>query len=113
MEVRGHLMLRRPPPMTVPPRPRNVRKYCEFHKQNWYTTSECRELKKPLHELADKGQIDRFLKKGSHFLHGEREPAQPQPWDKECSIHRQGLCEGHDPISLEGSAQKHAAGTHS
>ncbi|KAJ8453378.1 hypothetical protein Cgig2_008262 [Carnegiea gigantea] len=28
------------------------------------TTTECRELKKALHELADKGQIDRFLKRG-------------------------------------------------
>ncbi|KAJ8441769.1 hypothetical protein Cgig2_009015 [Carnegiea gigantea] len=40
------------------------RKYCEFHEQSGHTTTECRELKKALHELADKGQIDRFLKKG-------------------------------------------------
>jgi len=31
MEVRGHPMLRRPPPMTVPPKPQNAKKYCEFH----------------------------------------------------------------------------------
>lgn len=31
MEVRGHPMLRRPPPMTMAPRPQNARKYCEFH----------------------------------------------------------------------------------
>ncbi|KAJ8444096.1 hypothetical protein Cgig2_025097 [Carnegiea gigantea] len=29
-----------------------------------HTTTKCRELKKGLHELADKGQIDRFLKRG-------------------------------------------------
>ncbi|KAJ8424281.1 hypothetical protein Cgig2_011182 [Carnegiea gigantea] len=77
MEVRGHPMLWRPPPMTMPPKPHNARKYCEFHEQNMYTTAECYELKKALHELADKGQIDRFLKKGTCLLHGDREPAQP------------------------------------
>jgi len=55
MEVRGHPMLRRPPPMTAPPRPQKARKYCEFHEQNGHTTTECRELEKALHELADKG----------------------------------------------------------
>ncbi|KAJ8427297.1 LOW QUALITY PROTEIN: hypothetical protein Cgig2_002209 [Carnegiea gigantea] len=33
-----------------------------------HTTTECRELKKALHELADMGQIDRFLKRGLRFL---------------------------------------------
>jgi len=31
MEVRGHPMLRRPPPMTAPPKSQNAQKYCEFH----------------------------------------------------------------------------------
>ncbi|KAJ8433388.1 hypothetical protein Cgig2_019178 [Carnegiea gigantea] len=43
-----------------------------------HTTTECQELKKSLHELAEKGQIDQFLKRG-------HEPAQPQPRDEECS----------------------------
>ncbi|KAJ8429194.1 hypothetical protein Cgig2_032934 [Carnegiea gigantea] len=57
--VRGHPMLRRPPPMAVPPKPYNARKSC-FHEQN---TTECHELKKSLHELANKDQIDHFLNK--------------------------------------------------
>ncbi|KAJ8419440.1 LOW QUALITY PROTEIN: hypothetical protein Cgig2_027360 [Carnegiea gigantea] len=73
--VRGHPMLRRPPPMTAPPKPQNARKYCEFHEQSGHAMIECRELKKALHELADKGQ---------QFLRREQEPAQPQQ-DKECS----------------------------
>jgi len=37
---------------------------------------ECHELKKALHELAVKGQIRRFLKKGLRFFRREREPTQ-------------------------------------
>ncbi|KAJ8428572.1 hypothetical protein Cgig2_021630 [Carnegiea gigantea] len=82
---RGHPMLRQPPPMTAPPRPHNARKYCEFHKQSGHTMNECRELKNALHELANKGQIDRFLKRGSRFLRQEQTPAPPLPWDEEYS----------------------------
>ncbi|KAJ8425914.1 LOW QUALITY PROTEIN: hypothetical protein Cgig2_033855 [Carnegiea gigantea] len=79
-------MLRRPPPMTTPLKPQNAQKYCEFYEQNGYTTTECRELKKALHELPDKGQIDHFLKRGPRFLCREQEPAQPQPRDEEFSM---------------------------
>ncbi|KAJ8435713.1 hypothetical protein Cgig2_002670 [Carnegiea gigantea] len=51
-----------------------------------HTTTECRELKKAHYELADKGQIDQFLKRGPRFLRREHEPAQPQPRNEECSI---------------------------
>jgi len=54
--------------MTAPPKLQSARKYCEFHEQSGHTTTECRELKKVLHELADKGQINRFLKKGPQVL---------------------------------------------
>ena len=73
IEVRGRPMLRRPSPMTAPPKPHNTRKYCKFHEQNGHTTTECWELKKALYELADKGQIDRCLKKGrASFAENER-----------------------------------------
>ncbi|KAJ8427828.1 hypothetical protein Cgig2_001639 [Carnegiea gigantea] len=55
-------------------------------KRKGHTTAKCRELRKALHELADKGQIGRFLKKGPHFLLEEHEPVQPEPWDEECSM---------------------------
>ncbi|KAJ8433504.1 hypothetical protein Cgig2_018038 [Carnegiea gigantea] len=85
MEVRGHLLLKRPPPMSSAPKPHNARKYCEFHEQNRHTTAECRKLRKPLHELANKGQIDQFLKRGPRFLRKERQPARPEARDEECS----------------------------
>ena len=55
-------MLKRPPPMTSAPKPHNAQKYCEFHEQNGYTTVEYLELRKALHELVDKDQIDQFLR---------------------------------------------------
>ncbi|KAJ8420799.1 hypothetical protein Cgig2_015787 [Carnegiea gigantea] len=54
----------RPQPLTATPKLYNPWKYYEFHKQNRHTTAECRELRNTLHELADKGQIGRFLKRG-------------------------------------------------
>ncbi|KAJ8419590.1 hypothetical protein Cgig2_006837 [Carnegiea gigantea] len=49
-----------------------------------HTMTECQELKKALHELTDKGQIDGFLMRGLRFLGQEQELAQPQPRDEEC-----------------------------
>ncbi|KAJ8444452.1 hypothetical protein Cgig2_005974 [Carnegiea gigantea] len=85
MEVRGHPILWRLPPMTTPLRPQNAWKYCEFHEQSGHTTTECRELKKALYKLADNGQIDRFLKRGPRFIRREQEPTPPPPRDEECS----------------------------
>ncbi|KAJ8450537.1 hypothetical protein Cgig2_020174 [Carnegiea gigantea] len=43
-------------PITAAPKPHNGHKCGEYHEQNRYTTTECRELKKGLHELAEKGE---------------------------------------------------------
>ena len=72
--------------MTAPLKPHNTRKYCKFHEHNGHTMVEHWKLKKAFYELADKGPIDRFLKKGSRFLRGEREVAHPQSRDEECSM---------------------------
>ncbi|KAJ8422129.1 hypothetical protein Cgig2_024216 [Carnegiea gigantea] len=69
---RGHPILHRPPLMTAPPRPQNARKYCEFHEQSGHTMTECRELKKALHE-------------GPRSLRQERVPTPPPTRDEECS----------------------------
>ncbi|KAJ8421339.1 hypothetical protein Cgig2_019204 [Carnegiea gigantea] len=55
----------------------NARRYCEFHEQSGHTTTEYRELKKALHEVADEG--------GPRFLRQEQTPAPPPPRDEECS----------------------------
>jgi len=78
-------MLKMPQPMTSAPKSHIAGKYYEFHKQNGHTTAECRELRKAPHELANKVQIDQFLKKGLQFLQKKREPARPKPCDEEYS----------------------------
>lgn len=56
-------MLKKSQPMTAAPKPHNRHKCCEYHEQNGHTTTECRELKKALHELVDKGDdLDPFLR---------------------------------------------------
>jgi len=62
MEIKGSPMLRLPKPIETPTNFRNKNKYCEYHQDFGHTTSECRELKKALHEMADQGQLNRFLK---------------------------------------------------
>ena len=60
MEVKEHLMLKRPSPMTSAPKPHNARTYYEFHEQNGHMTKKYWELRKALRKLANKGQINRF-----------------------------------------------------
>ena len=55
MEVKEYLMLKRPQLMTLEPKPHNAQKYYEFYEQSGHTNVECRELRKALHELANKG----------------------------------------------------------
>ena len=77
MEVKGHPMLKKPQPMA--PKPHSARKHYEFHEQNGHTPVQCRELKKALHELVDKGQIDCFLKRGLKSFHKDLNLAREEP----------------------------------
>jgi len=85
MEVKEDPILKKSQPVTTASKPHNAQKYCEFHKQNGHTIAECRELRKALHELTNKGQIDCFLKRGPRFLRKECEPKRQEPSEKECS----------------------------
>jgi len=71
--------------MTTDLESHSVRKYCQFHEQNRHTTVKCKELKKALHELADKGQIYHFLKKGQRSFHEDLVRAHEEPRKEECS----------------------------
>ncbi|KAJ8439599.1 hypothetical protein Cgig2_017166 [Carnegiea gigantea] len=64
MEIKGNPILRRPKPIDTPAKLRNKNKYCEYHEDHRHTTAKCLELEKGLYELADRGQLNRFLEKG-------------------------------------------------
>ena len=57
-------MLRQPKPIETPTEFGNKNKYCQYHEDFGYTTFECCELKKALHELADQRQLNHFKKWG-------------------------------------------------
>ena len=115
MEVKEHPMLKRPSSMTSALKPHSMRKYCELHEQHGHTTAGCRELRKALHDLANKGQIDFFLKRGPHFLQKEREPAQPDPETRvlyrTSSHHCRRICRGYHSVHLEASALRRPVGS--
>ncbi|KAJ8426005.1 hypothetical protein Cgig2_007774 [Carnegiea gigantea] len=69
-------MLIKPQPMTVALKLHNMQMYCEFYEQKGRTTAERRELKKALHELADKGP---------RALYKKRDPVHQEPREEECS----------------------------
>jgi len=85
MEIKGHPMLKKPQPMNVALKQHNVHKYCEFHEQNGHTTAECRELKKAFYELADKWQIDWFLKGCARAFLKDLTRACEEPQEEDCS----------------------------
>ena len=62
-------MLRHPMPIDTVPKFKNKNKDYEYHEDQGHTTTECRELKKALHELANRGQLNCFLKKGEDGDH--------------------------------------------
>jgi len=73
MEIKGSPLLRRPKPIEMPANFRNRSKYCEYHEDFGNTTLECRELKKALHEMADRGQLGHFLKQRKGADQNKRE----------------------------------------
>ncbi|KAJ8434233.1 hypothetical protein Cgig2_005912 [Carnegiea gigantea] len=80
-----HPMLKKPQPMTADLESHSVQKYCQFYEQKGDTTVECKELKKALHELTDKGQIYHFLERGKRFFHEDLVRAREEPRKEECS----------------------------
>ncbi|KAJ8422042.1 hypothetical protein Cgig2_001034 [Carnegiea gigantea] len=104
-----HPMLRKPRPMTTVPKPHNVRRYYEFHARNGHTTNKCKELKQALHELAEKGQIDLFLKRGlaQPRAHGASRGGMLH---RGSSQYRRWVCRRNYSISMEGPTTGDAAG---
>ena len=50
-----------PPPTTTPSDRRNYNMWCDYHKEYGHTLTQCRELKRILHQLAKEGKLGRFM----------------------------------------------------
>ena len=44
-------------------RKRDPKKYCCFHKDHNHYTDECRDLKKQIEELIQRGKLQKFIKR--------------------------------------------------
>ncbi|XP_021717458.1 uncharacterized protein LOC110685268 [Chenopodium quinoa] len=62
-EVKGRLSLEKPTPMKGDPSKRNQGKHCHFHDDDGHETNECISLKRLLDQLAEKGDLDSYIKK--------------------------------------------------
>ncbi|XP_021751222.1 uncharacterized protein LOC110716878 [Chenopodium quinoa] len=62
-EVTGRLSLEKPTPMKGDPSKRNQGKHCHFHDDVGNETNECISLKRLLDQLAEKGDMDSYVKK--------------------------------------------------
>ena len=68
-----------PPPITTPSDRRNYNLWCDYHKEHGHTLAQCRELKRILHQLADEGELSRFINRKDY---GTRGDAERRPWNQ-------------------------------
>ena len=63
LDLKGKDILPKPPAIRTPEAKRDKSLWCEFHHECGHTTKNCRELKKALDHLADKGKLNNYLRK--------------------------------------------------
>ncbi|XP_057529792.1 uncharacterized protein LOC130808331 [Amaranthus tricolor] len=68
-----------PPPTTTPSNRRNYNLWCDYHKEHGHTLAQCCELKRILHQLADEGELSRFINRKDY---GTRGDAERRPWNQ-------------------------------
>ncbi|XP_021736441.1 uncharacterized protein LOC110702990 [Chenopodium quinoa] len=73
-EIKGRFSLEKPTPMRGDRSKRNQGKHCHFHEDVGHETNECISLKRLLDQLAEKGDLDSYVKKRK----GKQPPKQKQ-----------------------------------
>ena len=64
MQIKDNHHLKWPKPLHSSPSVREKRKYCHFNKDHGHYTEDCKDLKKQIEELIQKGNLQKFVKKG-------------------------------------------------
>ncbi|XP_043717974.1 uncharacterized protein LOC122665909 [Telopea speciosissima] len=62
MEVYDQGLLQWPRPMFSRPEDRNKNKYCKFHNDVGHDTEDCRQLKREIEDVIQKGHLRRYVK---------------------------------------------------
>ncbi|XP_043717607.1 uncharacterized protein LOC122665521 [Telopea speciosissima] len=62
MEVYNRGLLQWPRPMFSRPEDRNNNKFCKFHKDVGHDTEDCRQLKREIEDVIQKGHLRRYIK---------------------------------------------------
>ena len=53
-------------PLHLSPNARDKNKYCRFHKDHGHNMKDCRDLKKQVEELIQKGKLQKYVKKNEY-----------------------------------------------
>ncbi|GAA0168005.1 hypothetical protein LIER_22823 [Lithospermum erythrorhizon] len=62
-QIKYKKILQKSHKIKVPPHRRDLKKYCEYHKDHGHDTDECRLLKAEIEKLIKRGQLREFVKK--------------------------------------------------
>ncbi|XP_021854794.2 uncharacterized protein [Spinacia oleracea] len=82
LDLKGKDILPKPPAIRTPEEKRDKSLWCEFYHECGHTTKNCRELKKALDHLADKGKLNNYLRNNP--------PPKTKAKEKESSSHDTG-----------------------
>ncbi|XP_023874707.2 uncharacterized protein LOC111987240 [Quercus suber] len=63
MQIKDEPGLKWPKPLSTSSRKRDPKKYCRFHKDHGHYIDECRDLKKQIEELIQRGKLQKFVKR--------------------------------------------------
>ncbi|XP_056691673.1 uncharacterized protein [Spinacia oleracea] len=63
LDLKGKDILPKPPAIRTPEAKQDKSLWCEFHHECGHTTKNCRELKRALDHLADKGELNIYSRK--------------------------------------------------
>ena len=66
MQIKDEHYLKWPRPLHSSPHIRDKNKYYHFHKDHGHYTEDCRDLKKQIEELIQKGKLHKYVKKGEY-----------------------------------------------
>ena len=90
MQIKDDHSLKWPKPLKCSPSSRNKKKYCHFHRDYGHYTGKCRDLKKQIEELIQKGKLQKFMKKDTsgRYKHDQRARSDDKPRDEERQLDR-------------------------